>query len=407
MALEFEKLTTAVADMAHEVGRRREEQRKELDTALALLRDYAAEWALIDERMDRAVSKADEKFYRAARPLHHEIALDQGIDASPPPERATIIATDGSQIVPDRHAALLYYLINIGVITYYHGSGEPPEVTTFPQLKYPGASDTDAEDVFNLSSNLVSIKRDRAEIVTLAAKVAEAAGRPGPTLGILDQRLLYWPIGGGGGTHDELVVEEWQDAMSAVHAVGGWLVGFIDRPGKRSVLTMLHTLDLDKSQRKISDLYRFDSDLFAGLTDTDLFDALLQPGQRSVVFRDISQHNKAFATRNRDNEVCFFYLKTGSGEKQLARVDIPLWVAGDKEALNQVHAILVDQCRLIGSYPYVITRADEIAVVGRQDQEELENRIALRLAELDLHPITTSKQFSKDIARGGKTRFEG
>ncbi|MFN2256121.1 MAG: hypothetical protein ACK2U6_17915, partial [Candidatus Promineifilaceae bacterium] len=113
MALEFEKLTTAVADMAHEVGRRREEQRKELDKALALLRDYAAEWALIDERMDRAVSKADEKFYRAARPLHHEIALDQGIDASPPPERATIIATDGSQIVPDRHAALLYYLINV------------------------------------------------------------------------------------------------------------------------------------------------------------------------------------------------------------------------------------------------------------------------------------------------------
>ena len=91
----------------------------------------------------------------------------------------------------------------------------------------------------------------------------------------------------------------------------------------------------------------------------------------------------------------------------MARVDIPMWVARDKEALNQVHALLVDQCRIIGSYPYVITRADEIAVVGRADQEELENRISLRLAELGIHPTSTGKQFSKDIARGGKTRHEG
>ena len=72
-----------------------------------------------------------------------------------------------------------------------------------------------------------------------------------------------------------------------------------------------------------------------------------------------------------------------------------------------MHALLVDQCRIIGSYPYVITRADEIAVVGRRDPEELENRIALLLAEQDIHPSATGKQRSKDFARGGKTRFEG
>lgn len=407
MSLEFEQLTSAVAEMAREVGRRQDQQDIELQKALQLLRDYAQEWELVDSRMEKAIYSADEKYYRSARPLHHDLPLDQGIVPQAPPELATIVATDGSQIVPDRHAPFLYYLINVGAITYYHGSGRAPDVASFPRLEYPRAADVEVEDAFNLSSNLVSMRRDQQEIMVLAGKVAEAAREPGPTLGVLDQRLLYWPIGNDSGIQGKRVVEQWQEAMTAIRTAGGWLAGFIDRPGKRSVLTMLHTLDLDNSGRKISDLYRFDSDIFAGLTDTDLFDALLQPGERSVVFVDISQHNNSFAGRDADNEVCFFYLKTGPGEGHLARVDIPLWVARDKAALGSVHALLVDQCRIIGSYPYVITRADEIAVVGRRDQEELENRIALRLAEQDIHPSATGKQRSKDFARGGKTRFEG
>lgn len=407
MSLEFEQLTTAVAEMAQEVGRRRGRQDVELKKGLELLHEYAQEWELINTRLERAVARADEKFYRAARPLHHELPLDRGIAPQAPPQRATIIATDGSQIVPDRHAPFLYYLINVGAITYYHGSGRSPEVATFPKLAYPRSSDADVDDAFNVSSNLVSMRRDLAEITTLAEKMEEATEEPGPTLGIVDQRLLYWPIGEGSRLESDRIALQWQTKMSDIRDKGGWLTGFIDRPGKRSVLTMLHTLDLENSGREVSDLYRGDSGLFAGLTDTHLFDHVLDPGERSVIFVDISQHNNSFAGRDPNNEVCFFYLKTGAGEGQLARVDIPMWVARDKEALNQVHALLIDQCRIIGAYPYVITRADEIAVVGRRDQEELENRIALQLAGQDIHPAATGKQLAKDLARGGKTRYEG
>lgn len=407
MSLEFEQLTTAVAEMAQQVGRRRDQQRAQLDQALALIHTYAAAWPLIAERMQRAQAQADMKFYRAARPLHSDLPLDRGVAPRELPPRATIIATDGSQIVPDRHAPFLYYLINIGTISYFHGSGRSPEVHSRPVLVYPGSDESESEDAFQLNHALVSMRRDQEEIVTLAAKVAQAKKEPGPVLGILDQRLLYWPIGSSSSAASGRVVENWQEAMSAVHHAGGWLAGFIDRPGKRSVLAMLHTLDLENSGRQISDLYRAGSDFYAGLTDTDLFDALLAPGERSVVFVDVSQHNQTFANRDAHNEVCFFYLKTGPAAGQLARVDVPMWVASDKTALGDVHALLVDQCQIIGHYPYVITRADEIAVVGRRDQEELENRIALRLASLDIHTMTTAKQQSKELARGGKTRFEG
>ncbi len=407
MSLEFERLTSAVANMAREVSNRRDRKQEELLNALGILRKYADSWKLIETRLDRAIERADEKYYRSARPLHHDLPLDHGIAPGEPPDRATIVATDGSQIVPDRHAPFLYYLINVGIITYFHGSGRAPEVESLPTLEYPRGPNSDMDDAFHLSSNLVSMQRDEKEIAALAKKVAKLSSEPGPVLGILDQRLLYWPIGNNTGTQGDRVVIEWQKSMRKINEAGGWLAGFIDRPGKRSVLTMLHTLDLENSGRELSDLYRFDADLFAGLTDTELFDALLNPGERSVIFVDISQHNNTFASRDPDNEVCFYYLKTGLGNGQLARVDIPIWVARDKSVLGDVHALLVDQCRILGNYPYVITRADEIAVVGRRDQEELENRIALRLAELDIHTVATGKQQSKDLARSAKIRYEG
>jgi hypothetical protein len=83
-----------------------------------------------------------------------------------------------------------------------------------------------------------------------------------------------------------------------------------------------------------------------------------------------------------------------------------MWVAQDEEAVSAVHALIFDQCQILGLYPYVITRADEIAVVGRRDQEELEHRIALRLAEKGIDTQMTSKQQSKQFARSGKTRHE-
>ncbi len=405
MTLEFEQLSPSVDSMVQALSRQQNRQKIHLDEASAKLASYATSWEEIDQKIERVVALADEKYYRAAVPLHHSHPLDRGIPPAAPPSQATIVACDGSQIVPDRHAPFLYYLINIGTINYYHGSGRPPDVLSFPTLNYPGAGDLDEDDGFSLSSALVSLWRDRLEIETLEAAVNLAQPFSGPRLGILDQRLLYWPASGLPGREGQKVVEAWQQAMTRIHESGAWLTGYIDRPGKRSVLTMLQSLDIDQPEFKISALYR--STPYAALSDVDLYDLILAPGERSPVFRDISQHNNAFRSRDKNNEVCFFYLRTGTGKRALARVDIPLWVAHEEANVTAVHALIYDQCKILGNYPYVITRADEIAVVNRRDQEELENRIALRLADLGIDAQITAKQQSKEFARSGKTRHEG
>lgn len=405
MSLEFEKLASSVEDMVRQTNKRREQQEEQLEDALARITAYAASWDFIDKAVEMALDRGNAQYYRAARPLHHSTPLNVGVPAPPPPARATIIACDGSQIVPDRHAPFPYYLINIGLITYHHGSGLSPDPASEPLLAYPRSDESDEEDPFTSNSALVGLRRDRLEIKAVADLLDQNEALASPRLAILDQRLLYWPAGGLPERESDHALLGWQESMIAIWRSGAWLAGFIDRPAKQSVLTMLHTLDIKQPGFDVSELYH--STLFNRLTDTDLFAHLLQTGERSPVFTEISHLNTIFRGREKAIEVCFFYLRTGDSEGQLARIDIPRWVAEDEERVAAVHALIYDQCQILGSYPYVITRADEIAVVGRREQEELEYRIALRLAERGVETQMTSKQQSKQFARSSKTRMKG
>jgi len=193
--------------------------------------------------------------------------------------------------------------------------------------------------------------------------------------------------------------------MTDIHRTGALLCGYIDRPGSIGVVTLM------KSITAVSDP-TFNWRLLGtqkgvqGLTDRDLFGALLAPSQRSKVFVYVSPPNNTFAEQDPANEVCFFYVNPASSGQQIARVDIPRWVAEDEGAVTAVHALIIDQCRLLGDYPYVLARADETAVVGRQDASELNFMIDVIMERHGLHAAVTAKQGSKDIARGGRTRFK-
>src|SRR5690606_12538372 len=137
--------------------------------------------------------------------------------------------------------------------------------------------------------------------------------------------------------------------------------------------------------------------------------------ERSPVFLDVSQANDRFAANDPLLADCFFYFNPASARvgghglrlepRQLARGDIPLWIAQDLESVALVHALLSDQCRLTGYYPYVLTRAHELAVVGKLDADNLNEMIDLYMQEAGVIGSITAKQSDKDLVSGGRTRF--
>ncbi len=407
MTLEFEQLMGEVELMARLAGERQVVCDTRLDQIERLLRERAADFAAVDRyvtHVRRTVLQATQfrPFNGAAFPLAADAALDETRAVRPGelPDEASLIGVDGSQIVPDRHAAFVYYLINIGAIIFHHGRATAPEPVAFPVLRYP-----EPDELNNLrfgDGAGVAVERDMAEIGRLA-ELAERVKQPDvPLLALMDQRLLYVPIGELGPKFKEEAIRSWQENMNRIRRAGGWLAGLIDRPGKSSVITLLRGLMPDFNPDTPDDLGEWD-----GLVDAELFERLLAPGERSAVFVDLSHANERFAGVSRYNEMCFFYLNTGDdGHPNIARVDLPRWVGENPAAVQAVQALLLDQCRILGRYPYILARADEIAVVGRQDQQELEVRIARMMDRHDVAAAPTAKFTSKEWVRSGKRRLD-
>jgi hypothetical protein len=385
--------------MAGNVYERQQAHDLLLDQALAKLHEHAEAWQKINHCITQAIKLAGMKELRAAKPLDDDEPLDAAVDPPPPPGQATIVAVDGSQIMPDLHGAFLYSLINIGVLVYYHGSPDAPYQFTVPALDYPGK---DEGETFEDRATIVSLRRDRAEIQTLARAVWEQRGLARPLLAILDQRLLYWPAVGANDSEGGRVLAAWQTEIDTIRAAGAHLAGYIARSRKQSLLTLLDALDIDEPGFDLTRLTKRDQTL--GLSDGALFARLLGPGQRSKVFVDVSQHNDEFKEKEALNEICFFYFNPGPAGRQSARVDLPMSVARDAQAVGDIHALLHDQCQFLGYYPYALTRADEIAVVGRQDQQHLDVMIENAMQRRGLSGTATAKQRAKGIARAGKTR---
>jgi hypothetical protein len=303
----------------------------------------------------------------------------------------TIVAADGSQIFPDRHGLAFYYAVNVGTIVYRGGSGQAPAVGTEPRLYYA------EEEVYpegrRVSGALVSAERDVAEMQALARLAAGEARAGPPCVALRDGPLLIWfqdrelPSG-----RPQRLLADYLTGLDALREDGVPAVGYVSRPQSAEVVTLLYLAQLEPEQRGA--VGNLATTPFRGLVDRALF-GTLAPGQRSATFVRGTGANRDF--RARGHSVYFFYLNTGS---ELARVEVPEWVARDEARLGLVHAAVYDQCRCNEGYPYVLTRADELAVILGAEREVLEEMIVRAMARHGLRlPELSAKAQQKRVAR--------
>jgi hypothetical protein len=125
-----------------------------------------------------------------------------------------------------------------------------------------------------------------------------------------------------------------------------------------------------------------------GVTDLELFAPILEPCQRSAVFRIQSSTAGKYTGKL---GLHFFYLHVGAanaGKPYLARVEVPAWVAENAQMIDDLHAVLIEQCRAMGSrrFPYLLHRSHEVALVTRAEKEQVESMIDLELRRNGVAP---------------------
>jgi hypothetical protein len=404
LSLEFSKVVAQVQTMGRYLGHLNQTLTSRLD--LALERFYAAtDLDIVHERID-VVRKSSVSGYRGAAPAprpYDEIICGIG-DLPAPPPAATLVAVDGSQIYPDIHAAAQYYLINMGVFVYTFGEPRLPAQTSEPQLIYQEdlLQDRDGRLITNQT---VNARRSVMEMQWLAKEAWNRRDEPRPLIGFHDGGLLKF-FGATEVVGAQEIEKDYMEALEMLRDSAACPLGYLDRPRSTYLISLLHLLRLPLHQ--VNDAYLRSNGDMEGLTDAMLFAQVLQPGERSAIMIQNSPQNFAYKGRSSegDFEIAFFYLNVSnsSGVPVIVRIDVPMWVARDKAVIAAIQSMIVMQCAIQGrkSYPYVLTRADELAYVSGVEKSQLDEMIRVEMMRNSLAPEASNKLQTKGLARSSK-----
>jgi len=362
-----------IYETVQEIGKGARERKKTLEErrskARELLNTYASDLDTLCSKVD--VAKAIDPNIRCAYPL------DEGLTSSyPPPDstiQATLIAADGSQINPDRHAAVQFGLINVGAIIMKLNSGEAPELSTESELLF---GDDLLPNGIPMSDGMVALKRDLAERKKLDDL---SKGIKGQVVTFTDGPIELWGMKGDDAQSYTDFVQKYLGVLSRLQTRDVITAGYVDKPSADLVMRLLEIMTADHEQiQKLRDFHPL-----RGVSDRWLYgereNPLLKPGHRSAVFKIQSSSDKTYKNAL---EIHFFYLNVGTeGHPWPVRVEIPRWVVDDKMKLNLLHGVLVEQCRMMGSrpYPYLLHRAHETAVVKHEEKQQIEQMLTLEL----------------------------
>jgi GNAT superfamily N-acetyltransferase len=394
MSLDLTRVVSQISNMVARLKAGRQERQERLRCALDTLHSQA-------DNLEKLIKKVEE-----SRTTWLVAGLVDGLDrhyqAPPLPPEFTVIATDGSHIDVDRHRSTRCYLINIGSVMLRYGASPDAVLDSHPHLYAddeelvitpPGVKGREQP----IEGNLLGIKRSVDECRRLAEL---AAGLPpgSSSLALLDGTLILWGLE----AYPEFVTEELLD-----RGFLGYLeemrklnkdrqlapASYISFPRSTDVV---NTLRVALCPHEIVDTDRYcptcetrECDAVAGVRDRELFADLLSPGERSALF--ISR-SSVVEKRYGGHRIYFFYLRV---DDEVARVEIPRWVALDDARLNLAHTLVLDQCQRGQGYPVALSEAHEKAVVTAADRENFWELVEVSLVDEHLPSSGSAKSRSK------------
>ncbi|MCL6472813.1 MAG: DNA double-strand break repair nuclease NurA [Firmicutes bacterium] len=320
------------------------------------------------------------------------------------PSSYAVLSTDGSQITPDRHSPYRAYLINIGKVEIGYGDFLGYKFESEPNLFF---EEKDIKRRFggkerDVSGAVLAALRGKMESDALAEMIKNCKRRP--TVALTDGTLILWSLeadsGGIKGLEtDDLKMQSFLSLMNLISTgkeTGIPIAGYISAPGSSDVVNALRVSLCPSDPVNCDNCpYRgagFDGALpcakIDGITDAELFRRLLQIGERSSLFGSISKILEDYG----EEKIYFFYLNVGY---EIARIEVPGWVARDSQAIELVHATCLDQADKGAGYPIAVAEAHEQAVVKSTDKNMFDQLVLQALIREGSPVIESRKSLRK------------
>lgn len=357
--LDMAHVSQQITSMASEGQLVSEELSKRLDLALGRLHLESNRLQAFVDKL--AVSKTSWLLAVIHEPLEHTYDLPAR------PQAVTVVATDGSQITPSHHEIVPAFLINIATVVLHYGTGERAEFSSTPTLCYR------EEDLYTtcggqqvqVAGEMLGMRRTIMEFQSLMQQATMAQSSGHRTCALSDGSLILWQLEGKPQDYQQPTLASYLACLETAHQQQIPIAGYISRPRSRDVLNALR-VGLCPEEAPNCDrcpygtLPKLPCAEIEGLTDRSLFEGLLEPGQRTPVFDSGSRILDTYGS----HRISFFYLHVGA---EIARLEIPQWVAANPSLLDLVHAVAYDQAQKGGGYPVALAEAHQhVAVRGAE-----------------------------------------
>jgi hypothetical protein len=399
MSLELNQVAQQVKAMGHSLAQQKDQKIELLQRAHELLASAVEQQSDLPEYIRQAEKVAEKLRFDWVGAAPTGEPLSQTFSLPECPAQLTVIASDGSQIYPDQHAISLYYLINTGGIVFRHGSNQKPYIFNGNPILCYTPDDLFDEQGRLVSASEINVQRDLAELKLLSNLLP--AREPDPVLALMDGQLTLRVIDLP--YHRQRQVQDaYIELLSTIREANALLAGYIDGPRSSFVLSLLHLVSLAPANISSESV---NLNPFRHLTDAELFQ-FLGPGERSAIFRTRAKGLEKYDQTG--HSIHFFYLNVSANPAVpvIARIEIPAWVAAHPPSLNMLHAGIVRQALVTGNYPYVLARADELAVISSEEREAVELMLAVEMRRCGLTPQISSKQKNKNAFRANKESFQ-
>jgi len=399
MTLKLDQVYGQVAAMSAALATSRDELVNRVERAVT---EWGSDWA--DEDRVRGKVEAAKTSWLLARPLEQPGSYPLS-DVAPPSWR--VLATDGSQIEVSRHEIASCFLVNVGEVVLDYGDEPGARLSSAPSLYF------EPEDIYPIYGDeeraadgaIVGAVRDTQEFHRLA-ELARAADRPAAAL--VDGTLILWrdetnPRGLANLAPDD-VKRRRLDAMlelfEAGEQAGVPVVGYVSSPGGSDVVNSLkvlicpeHPVDCDRcpftpKDMRPSAVTDKPCDAVLRVTDATMFRRLLKAGERSPLFWSGAPVLEAYGR----HRVAFCYLDAG---EEIARLEVPAYVATSPELMSFAHWAAVDQARRGRGYPVALAEAHEQAIVRWADREAFFRLVAQRFVREGHRVVLSAKQLRK------------
>lgn len=361
MALRLEQITAQVTELSQSLTA--DQRRRWLQEARRLLREV--DGPTLSAKLARRGSARVP--WLVAQPLG---SLHERTSPRACPPDFSVIAADGSNIPPDRHSPVRYYVINTGVAVLTYGRSPAARLEAQAVLYHQ-----DEALYFDPITRLQPVEGNRLSarmaVAELQALQAAACSVPTPAIALVDGSLILWSLQSEPAEIRTQLLGEYLTTLDWFARRRIPVAGYISDPGSFELANALRVYLCPESPaecqrcwettagelRLCYELHHF--------RDPALLFGMLNEDERTCLFASSSQILQEYGPQ----AVRFFYLRAGD---EIVRVEVPAWAADDPELLDLVHTLICDQCRRSGwqpPYPPALHEAHEQAVISSADRE--------------------------------------